>query len=275
MDVTGKTILITGAASGIGEALALECARRGASVALADIDLAGAEQTQAGCLAAGTADVSITAHQLDVANLAQWRSLKDLLLKHHGAIDGIINNAGVTFTGTVEHTPYEQLDRVMAINFMGMVYGTKEFLSHLKGRPEAVIANVSSVFGLYPMRNQSAYCASKFAIRGFTEVLAQELKGTSIAVSTIHPGHIGTDIVKNALHQTDTSKSPLSRAQQEAWADGFKALGMNPAQAAVDILAGLKKKKRKIVVGRDAKRGDRLSRLFPGWFIDSANRAAP
>ncbi|MEM9621523.1 MAG: SDR family NAD(P)-dependent oxidoreductase [Pseudomonadota bacterium] len=272
MNVKDKTIVITGAASGIGRALALACAQRGAVVALADINHAEVLATQA---QTGLPADRSSAHQLNVASLAEWQNFKAEVIAAHGPIDGIINNAGVTFAGSVEDTDYAQLERVMSINFMGMVYGSKEFLPLLKQRQEAFIANVSSVFGLYAMKNQSAYCASKFAIRGFTEVLAQELKDTSVSVCIVHPGHIGTNIVLHAHQQGNVISSQLSDAEQNKWANAFKATGMAPDQAAAIILDGLSRKKRKIVVGRDAQQGDRLSRLFPARYVDAVNKAAP
>ena len=275
MDIAGKTIVVTGGASGIGRALAIECRKRGASVALADVDLDGARETLSRTESGSGTATRCTAHRLDVTSLDNWRAFREEVIQEHGVVDGIVNNAGVSFSGSVEDMSYEQLERVMSVNFMGMVYGTKEFLPGLKERPEGFVANVSSVFGLFPMKNQSAYCASKFAIRGFTEVLAQELKSTRVTATSIHPGHIGTNIVQNARKQGNVIGVTLSEEEQEAFAKGFKALGLSPARAATIILDGIKKKKTKIVVGRDAVRGDRLSRLFPAMFIDAANRAAP
>ena len=162
-----------------------------------------------------------------------------------------------------------------AVNFMGMVYGSKEFLAELKSRPEAFIANVSSIFGLFPMKNQAAYCSSKFAIRGFTGVLAQELRSTKVLVSSVHPGHIGTDILQHALAEGNVAGAELTEKEQQEIGLAFKAMGLSPERAANIILDGLKKKRTKIVVGRDALRGDILSRFYPKLFVDTANRLAP
>lgn len=269
------TIVVTGAGSGIGRALAIECAHRGSSVAVADIEFKAAAETKEQTDALLKTDSRCTAHELDVTQLEAWRVFQEEVLHQHGAVDGIINNAGVSFSGTVEDTSYQQLERVMSVNFMGMVYGSKEFLPVLKSRPNAFIANISSVFGLFPMKHQSAYCASKFAIRGFTEVLAQELKHTNITVSSIHPGHVGTDILENARKQGNVVSTTLTPEEQEQYAAAFKARGLSPSRAAQVILDDLEKGKNKIVVGRDAVRGDRLSRLFPVRFINAANAAAP
>ena len=275
MNAAGKTLVITGGASGIGRALAVECARRGASVALADVDMQGAEETQQLAEAVQRPNTKCTAHQLDVSSLTAWQAFREEVLAEHGTVDGIINNAGVTFSGTAEETPYAQLERVMSINFMGMVYGSREFLPMLKTRPEACIANVSSIFGLFPMKNQSAYCASKFAIRGYTGVLAQELKSTSVTVSSVHPGHIGTEILRHALEQGNVVGADLTDQEKDGIGRAFKAMGMSPEQAANVILDGIARKKRKILVGRDALRGDIFSRFFPRLFVDNANRLAP
>ena len=179
MNFSGKTIAITGAASGIGRSLAIECVRRGASVAIADLNQEGMQETKRLANSVLSPDASCTVHTLDVSSLDAWRDFRTAVGNEHDAVDGIINNAGITFIGSVEQTSYDQLERVMSINFMGMVYGSKELLPDLKQRPEGLIANVSSVYGLFPGLAQSAYSASKFAIRGFTEVLAQELKKTN------------------------------------------------------------------------------------------------
>ncbi len=274
MEIAGKTLVITGGASGIGRALAIEAMRRGASVAVADRDLEGAKETEALASAAAQPDTRCSVHQLDVSSLEQWQAFREEALGERGHVDGIINNAGVSFAGTIQDMSYEQLERVMSVNFMGMVYGTKEFLPLLKQRPEALIANVSSVFGLFPRKRQGAYCASKYAIRGFTEVLAQELKSRPILVASIHPGHIGTDIVRNARADGNVVGVTLSEEEQAAIADAFKAYGLAPERAAEIILDGVKQGKRKIMVGRDAVRGDRLSRYFPQSYADASNKNA-
>ncbi len=275
MNVASKTLLITGGASGIGRALVIEALKRGASVAIADRDLQGALETEALGAEVRHVDAQSSVHELDVSSLEQWKAFRDAVLAEHETVDGIINNAGVTFSGKIKDTSYEQLERVMSVNFMGMVYGSKEFLTILKARPEALIANVSSVFGLYPKIRQGAYCASKYAIRGFTEVLAQELKPSNVAVATIFPGHVGTDIVRNARDAGNVVGATLSEEEQERFTEAFKAYGLPPEQAAVIILDGIEQGRRKIMVGRDAVRSERLSRLFPERYSDIANKVGP
>ena len=274
MEIRGKTLVITGGASGIGRALAVAAVTRGARVAIADRDLEGAEETAKLATESCAAGSLCTAHPLDVSSLEQWRSLREAVLAEYGQVDGIINNAGISFSGHIEDTSYEQLERVMSINFMGMVYGSKEFLPLIKTRPQGLIANVSSVFGLFPRKRQGAYCASKYAIRGFTEELAQELKDTKVLVTSIHPGHIGTNIVQNARDEGNVVGVELSEQEQDMWTQAFKAMGMIPERAARIILDGISQDRRKIMVGRDAVRGDRLSRIAPVLFADAANKAA-
>lgn len=274
MDVDGKTLIITGAASGIGRALAIESARRGASLALADIDLVGLRET-ADMVAAEQAQGQLcTTHRLNVATLAEWTVFREEAAGQHAAFDGIINNAGITFSGTIEDTDCDRFETVMAINFMGTVHGTKTFLPFLRQRPAAFVANLSSVFGLYPMKKQAAYCASKYAIRGFTEVLEQELKGSPISVSTVYPGHIATRIVRNAVDAGNVAGVTLPKAHQDYVLEAFEATGMPPAQAARTILDGIAKKQSRILVGKDATRGDWLSRFFPRRFAEAANKSA-
>lgn len=274
MNISGKTLVITGAASGIGRELAIESMQRGANVALADLNVDGVLATKELAEASAQAGTHCSVHQLDVSNLEQWQSVRDAVVTEHSSIDGIINNAGISFSGDVEATEYSHYEKVMSINFMGMVYGSKEFLPLLKQQPEAVIANVSSIFGLLPMKNQSAYCASKFAIRGFTETLAQELKDSQILVTSIHPGHIGTDIVNNARKSGNLAGEHPPEEEQEIIAKYFKAYGLPPAKAAEIILDGIKNKKRKILVGKDAIRSDRLIRLLPAAYVDQLNKNA-
>ena len=263
MDFAGKAFVVTGGASGIGRALTIELAKRGASVATADVNMDALEETAELARATAAGNTRIVTYKLDVSKLEEWQAFRNKVLEEFGTIDGIINNAGITVSVPASQMTYADLDRVMGINFYGMVYGTKEFLDHLQERPEAVIANVSSVFGLFGVPTQSAYCASKHAIKGYTTSLAEELRETNVLVTSIHPGHIGTNIVRNA---------PLAEGADEAdrdpnVADQFQENGMDPAEAANIILKGIEDKSPRIRIGKDAKMMDRLNRLAPNWFI--------
>lgn len=273
MNVNEKTVIVTGAASGIGRGLALEAAHRGATLALADIDRDGLAET-AEQIGKATGAAALSMHILDVSDLENWRSVKDQIQNEHAHVDGIINNAGITFSGTIEDTEYDRLEAVMAVNFMGVVYGTREFLPLLMQRPEAFIANVSSVYGLFPMKKHAAYCASKFAVAGYTGVLAQELKSTSITVSSIHPGHIATNVARNALESGNVVGELPPKAHQDFVLNAFETGGLPASDAAKIILDGIAKKRQKILVGKDAERADWMTRFIPKRFIDGANESA-
>lgn len=274
MRVENKTIMITGAASGIGRGLALEAADRNATLVLTDIDQDGlAETLRLVCAERHTS--AHTAHLLDVSRLEDWRSVIQDIQAEHAHLDGLINNAGISFLGTVEDTTYDHFSTVMSVNFMGVVFGTKEVLPLLKTRPEAFIANVSSVFGVYPMKKHGAYCASKYAVSGFTGVLQQELKSTAITVSSIHPGHIATNVARNALEAGNVVGDTLPQAHQDYFLNAFETNGLPPREAAQIILDGLAKKRRQIFVGKDAERADWQSRFQPQSFVDQINDETP
>lgn len=275
MRISGKTIIVTGAASGIGRALCIALARRGASLALVDADTERAAKSLSMVEAAATnAEAKYTLHQLDVSQGEHWQNFKQALFSQHDHVDGIINNAGITRSSSVDDMPYEQLEQVMNVNFMGVVYGSKEMLTHLRERPEAFIANVSSVLGFYPLKNQAAYCSSKYAVRGFTGVLAQELKSSSIHVACIHPGHIGTNILESARRDGGIIDKQHSEQEQLFIAQAFKATGLSADDAAERIIKDLEKRKTKIVIGKDAVRSEKLSRFFPKLYINAQNNKA-
>ncbi|MBW1710960.1 MAG: SDR family oxidoreductase, partial [Deltaproteobacteria bacterium] len=189
-----KVAAVTGAASGIGRMLAVNLAKEGCEVAIADLDQAGLEET------ANMIDdkkIKVSTHLVDVANRDQVYQFADDVQTQHNRVDIIINNAGVGLSETLEDVKYEDFDWLLGINLWGVIYGSKAFLPYLKQRPEANIVNISSVHGLFTNRNVGPYCTSKFAVRGFTLALTQELKNTSVKVSCVHPGGIKTNIVRN------------------------------------------------------------------------------
>ena len=263
MDYHGKTIVVTGGASGIGQGLVIELAKRGASVATGDRDLAGLDKTLEMAKTKGGRVTVLKAYKLDVTDENAWGDFRQAVLADFGVVDGIINNAGIALTGSASAMSHDDLRRVMDVNFYGMVYGSKAFLDILQARPEAFIANVSSVFGLYGVQDQAAYCASKFAIRGYTESLWEDLKDCRIHVASIHPGHIGTAIVS---HSTDVSDGDFWTAKgisQEEAGKRFRELGMPPGQAARIILDGIQAGKKRILVGRDARLMQTVLRFAP------------
>ncbi|WP_300425788.1 SDR family oxidoreductase [uncultured Thalassolituus sp.] len=257
-----KVVVVTGAASGIGRALAQQLSMQGAHLALSDVNLDGLEETRTMLRGSG----KVTTQQLNVADREAWEAYAEQVVADHGQVDMIINNAGVALSETVERMSYEDMEWIVNINFWGVVYGTKSFLPHLKERPEAAIINVSSIFGIIALPTQAAYNATKFAVRGFTESLRQELKNTNVFVSTVHPGGIKTNIVRNGRMKTSMTGDNQTLEQQ---AKHFEKIARTtPAQAADTILSGVKDGKRRILIGSDARLMDRIQRLFPVRYTD-------
>src|SRR5512139_118984 len=170
--------VITGAGSGIGRALAKRFAQEGiAGIAIADVNREGLEET-----AAMLGDAKVSTHVVDVSDRAAMAAFVDAVIGEHGRVSHVINNAGVALGGTLKEVSLDEIEWLMGVNFWGVVHGTKLFMPHLEKEPEAHIVNISSLFGFVAPPGQAAYCASKFAVRGFTEVLRHELEGTNIAV---------------------------------------------------------------------------------------------
>lgn len=259
-DFNGRVAAITGAGSGIGRALAQELARRGAHLALSDIDEAGLAETVALC--EGHA-VKVTSQRLDVADRHAVYAWADQVVADHGKVNLIFNNAGVGLGATVEAMSHDDFDWLMSINFWGVVNGTKAFLPHLEAAGEGHVVNVSSVFGLISIPAQSAYNAAKFAVRGFTDALRMELeiKRSPVSCTTVHPGGIRTNIARNA--RMDDSAVVLSGGGDSA-ARFDKIARTSPAKAAHQILAAVEDNKRRALIGPDAKVLDFVSRLPAG-----------
>jgi NAD(P)-dependent dehydrogenase (short-subunit alcohol dehydrogenase family) len=254
---TGRVAAITGAGSGIGRALAVELARRGAHLALCDIDEASLAETVRCCEGAG---VKVTSQQVDVASRDAVYAWADEVVAQHGKVNLIFNNAGVAVTATVERLTYEDFEWLMNINFWGVVYGTKAFLPHLKASGEGHVINLSSVFGLISVPSQSAYNAAKFAVRGFTDALRMELELADAPVSctTVHPGGVKTNIVRRA--RIDPEAAELSGGADAA-ANFDRMARTTPDGAARQILAAVEQNRRRVLVGTDGKVIDLLSRL--------------
>lgn len=253
---TNKVAVITGAGSGIGRALAQQLSLEGAQLALSDVNMAGLEETKTSLK--GSSKVVLTL--LDVSDRKAFEQYASDMISEFGGIDILLNNAGVALAQTVENCSYEDFEWMMNINFWGVVYGTKSFLPHMLTRPEAAIINISSIFGIIALPTQSQYNAAKFAVRGFTESLRQEVKDSNLYVGCVHPGGIKTNIVVNGRIHTSMI-GEQSHAQQ---IEEFNKLARTtPTQAAQTILKGLQKNKRRILIGQDAKFMDRIQRLFP------------
>ena len=256
-----RVAVITGAGSGIGRALAFELGAAGCKLALSDINEAAVKQVAKELKDAGR---DVIADRLDGADRDAFYAYADKVLKKFGTVNIVINNAGVALGCTVEDTSYEDFEWLMGINFWGVVYGTKAFLPHLKRADEGHIVNISSVFGLIGVPTQSAYNAAKFAVRGFTESLRQELEieGSTVSCSSVHPGGIKTNIAKNARMSSDVSK--ITGLDGEASKEQFeKMFRTTPEQAAAIIIAGIRGNKRRVLIGADAVAIDTMQRLLP------------
>ena len=264
-DFKGRVAAITGAGSGIGRALAIELARRGAHVALSDIDEVGLAETVNLCEGYG---VKVTSQRLDVANREAVFAWADAVVEDHGTVNLIVNNAGVALGATVEGVTIENFEWLMSINFWGVVHGTQAFLPHLKAAGEGHVVNLSSVFGLVSIPSQSAYNAAKFAVRGYTDALRIELEIEDCGVSstTVHPGGIKTNIARSARVEDNAADLSGDLGDLDA-GDMFDKIAMTkPDKAARQILAAVEKNRRRALIGPDAKVFDLVSRLPAGLY---------
>lgn len=256
-----KVAAITGAGSGIGRALALNLAQQGCQLALSDVNEAGLQETSDQAKKWG---VKVSQTILDVADKQAVYDWADQVVKDHGKVNMIFNNAGVALSGTVASLTLEDYEWIMNINFWGVIYGTKAFLPHLEQADEGHVINISSTFGLTAQPLMSGYNASKFAVRGFTEALRQDLEITGSTVSTtcVHPGGIKTNIAK-AARMSDSVKEVTGADDKETLAEFERMFITTPETAAKVILKGVKKNKRRVLIGNDARMFDLVVRLFP------------
>ena len=254
----GGVAVLTGAASGIGAALAVELARRGMHLALVDVNAAGLETVAARARAAGG---TVSTHALDVADHAAVAALPAAVLAAHGRVTVLVNNAGVALGGRFEQVAAEDFDWLMSINFGGTVRLTRAFLPALAREPAAQLVNVSSIFGIIAPPGQTAYAASKFAVRGFSESLRHELEmgGSPIGVTLVHPGGVRTAISNNARLARGLDAGEVAQ-EQAHWRS---LLVMDPAQAAGIIATGIERRSKRVLVGSDAKGAAIVQRLFP------------
>lgn len=257
LDLKGKVIAVTGAGSGIGRALALGLARRGATLALSDRDGSGLAET---ARLLGNYPHSTTV--FDVTDHAALKGWIDGAVQEFGGLDGIINNAGLSVVAPFADCPKDDFNRVMAVNFDAVVEGCRLALPHVRARGSGWIVNISSVFGMMAYPTQSAYNASKFAVRGLTEALHIELAQTDpgIKVIRVHPGGIKTNVARNAK-LIATMPGSVPEAEQ---GDAFeKAARTTPEVAAETIIRGMEKGQHRILIGPDARFIDWMVRLFP------------
>jgi NADP-dependent 3-hydroxy acid dehydrogenase YdfG len=250
----GKVAVVTGAGSGIGQALAIELGRSGASVAISDVDTDGLAVTEQRLKAIGA---PVKSDRLDVTERERFLLYADEVKEHFGKVNQIYNNAGIAFTGDIDITPFKDIERVMDVDYWGVVNGTKAFLPHLIASGDGHVINISSVFGLFAVPGQAAYNSAKFAVRGFTEALRQEmiLAGQPVKVTTVHPGGIKTAIARNA-----TAAEGVDSATLAAWFD-TKMARTSSERAAQIILEGVAKNRARVLVGADAKVLDIIVRV--------------
>jgi short-subunit dehydrogenase len=252
-----KVAAITGAGSGIGRATAILMASKGCHLALSDVNEAGLAETAEKARQYG---VKVTTKKVDVASREAMYAWADEVVRDHGLVNIIFNNAGVALGATVEAMDYKDFEWLMDINFWGVVYGTKAFLPHIKTAGDGAIVNVSSVFGLIAVPTQSAYNAAKFAVKGFTEALREELEieGANVGVTCVHPGGIKTNIAKNA-RVTETRGMVDAKSTREF----EKAFITTPEKAAEAVVGAIMKNSRRLLIGPDAVAIDIMQRLLP------------
>jgi NADP-dependent 3-hydroxy acid dehydrogenase YdfG len=268
VSVDGRTAYVSGAASGIGRATAQRLAAHGCPVAIVDQDEAGLQATAeliAGPVLARKLDVRDRQAQMAfAAEVAEWAP---------APIGMVFNNAGVATSQSVAEASVEDDEWVLEINLQGVINGVRAFLPILLGQDSGVIVNTSSVFGLVGMPMQSAYCASKFAVRGFTDSLRQELRGTGVRAVTVHPGGVKTNIARNARYHSHPTRPNVSH---EEAAREFEAIALTtPERAAKIIHEGTKAGKSRVLVGPDAYAFDALARLMPTRYFDVIARLEP
>jgi NAD(P)-dependent dehydrogenase (short-subunit alcohol dehydrogenase family) len=251
--------VVTGAGSGMGRCLAQQLAAMGSSLALSDINEKGLNETAA---LLGAAKGKVTRHIVNVAEEAQVKAFADQVAEQHGRATALFNNAGVALLGHFEEISLQDFRWLMDINFWGVVYGVTHFLPLLKKEKRAHIVNTSSLLGLFGAAGQGAYCASKFAVRGFTESLHHELLGTGVDVTCVHPGFVRTSIAEQAKLGARAGgslrKESLTRFEKVARTDAVTA--------AAKILRGVEQRKARVLIGPDAYFVDMWQRLKPASY---------
>ncbi|MCQ1098664.1 SDR family oxidoreductase [Acinetobacter baumannii] len=255
-----KVAAVTGAGSGIGQAIAIALAKQGCHLALSDFSETGLAKTVE---LLAPYSVKVTTQKVDVAKRDEVATWAKAVVDEHGQVNLIFNNAGVAIGSTAEGVSYEDLEWLIGINFWGVVYGTKEFLPYLKQSGDGHIINISSMFGLTAQPTQSAYNASKFAVRGFTESLRQELdmQNAGVSATCVHPGGIRTNIAKAARMNNSVQSLGMDPLKSQ---DAFDKLLRTPADdAAQQILEAVRKDRRRLLIGADAKAVDVIQRILP------------
>jgi short-subunit dehydrogenase len=252
--LTDRVAVITGAAGGIGRATSLALAREGCHLAISDVNAAGLEETAALARELGR---KVITHVVDVSDKERMRRYADEVVAEYGQVHILVNNAGVSVTAPFEEHSLEDFEWIVGINFWGVIYGCKFFLPNLKQADEAHIVNLSSLFGLLGIPTQSSYCATKFAVHGFSEALWVELRDQGIGVTSVHPGGVRTDIAKSARSANDQLK-------QEA-VGVIERFSVSPDYCAKLIVSAIKKNKMKQLVTRETVVAYAAKRFAPTW----------
>jgi short-subunit dehydrogenase len=267
-NLSGGVAVVTGAASGIGAALARGLAAKGCNLALADRDAAGLATS---ATVAREKGVKVSEHVLDVADAKAIAAIPEQVLAQHNRVNVLINNAGVALGGTFAQTDLADFEWLMNINFYGVIRMTHAFLPYLQREQKAQIVNISSIFGIIAPPGQTAYCASKFGVRGFSESLRHELIGSSIGVTVVHPGGIATNIAENARNPKGVNSDEVERRRKRA----RQMLTLSPDIAAATIIDGVETRAWRVLIGSDAKRVALLQRLLPVRYWNIIRRGAP
>jgi short-subunit dehydrogenase len=249
-----RVAVITGAASGIGQALALELALRGCHLALVDIHEDGLRETAARAAQAGC---RVSMHRVDVADRDQMARLPEAVLARHTQVDILVNNAGVALAGPFESCSMADLEWIVGVNLWGTIYGCKVFLPVLRQRGGGAIVNISSDFGMLGLPGKTAYCSTKFAIRGLSEALRAELWGSGITVTCVYPGAVDTGLIRSSR-----AADPRKR---EIEAQFVARRGIPLAVVSRQIARGIERGQARVLIGRDTLMIDWLARLFPAW----------
>ena len=264
--LSGSVAVLTGAASGIGRALALDLARRDCALALVDRDAAGLAAVAA---AARQTGIVVSEHALDLTDSAGIAALSDAVAAQHGRVNLLVNNAGVGLMGDFLQTSPDDFDWLLSINFAAPVRLTRAFLPLMLRQPVAQLVNIASIFGIVAPPGNTAYCAAKFAIRGFSEALRHELEGTCLGVTVVNPGGVATDIARNARVSAAIDPAHAELAKQRF----SKSLVTTPEAAAARIVAGILRREKRILIGRDAQVLDVAQRFAPtGYYALLRNR---
>lgn len=251
---TDRVAVVTGAASGIGRAVAQALAAKGCDLALADVDADGMAQTAETVEALGR---RVTTHRVDVSDRAQMEAFAAEVEQAHQRVDVLINNAGVTVAATFEDQSLDDFGWVVGINLWGVVHGCKLFLPMLRRQDEAYVVNLSSMFGLVGMPQQTSYCATKFAVRGFSEALAVELAHTPVRVLSVHPGGVRTNIARSARYVGQAADN------RDKTVRFFEKVAMPPEKAADLIVAAMQRNAERLLITPEAHATDVIKRLLP------------